>query len=314
MEKIDYNYVFEFANSSSVRDYWKEINYRPNCYEAAWVVWDSFSESVKDKLEAFDYILDNYKDKPFYSYGEQKESFFAELRKFKKTIQILKTQVTEETNSIFTIEEHYKAYNGEYTSKSVDKIFNNYNKLINYLKEDCNEDTLYYEVKCNYIDCDSCLYFTLNNKLNLAFIRDYNNKDLDLFDSIYIKFPLPFKKGDIVQSKNYFSDCNKFVLDFVETEERKSDSSGMIAAGYWLTDNDFYWDHTLGYNLDLEVVNPIELNREEIGLNIIREYLLNNIELEQFYKLMSNFFAEMSKKHIDLYSEDLERVLNGYKL
>lgn len=316
MEKIDYNYIFEFANSSSARDYWKEINYRPNCYEAAWIVLDSFNKSVNDKLKAFDYILDNYEDKSFYSYGEQKESFFAELIKFKKTIQILKTQVTEETNSIFTIEEHYKAYNGEYTSKSVDKIFNDYNKLINYLKEDCNEDTLYYEVKCNYIDCDSCLYFILNNKLDLAFIRDYNNKDLDLFDSIYIKFPLPFKKGDIVQFKNYKGSLSnkKFVLDFVETTERKSDSSDMIVAGYWLTDKDLYWDHTPGYNLDLEVVNPVELNREEIGLNIIREYLLNKIDLDQFYKLMSNFFAEMSKKHIDLYSEDLERVLNGYRL
>lgn len=306
--------VLDFCNSDTVRDYWKEINYKPNCYEAAWVIWDSFTKSVNDKLEAFDYILNNFEDKPFYSYGDKKESFFEALRKFKKAIQILKTQITEETNSIFTIEEHYKACNGEYTSKSIDKIFNDYNKLINYTREDCCESTLYYEVKCNYIDCDSCLYFTLNSKLELVFIRDYDNKELDLFDSIYIKFPLPFKKGDIVQSKNYFSDCNKFVLELVETSERKSDSSDMIAAGYWLSDKDFYWDHTLGYNLDLEVVNPIELSREEIGLNIIREYLLNNIGLEQFYNLLFNFFAEINKKEVDLYSEDLNRILNGYKL
>lgn len=88
----------------------------------------------------------------------------------------------------------------------------------------------------------------------------------------------------------------------------------MIAAGYWLTDKDFYWDHTIGYNVDLEVVNPIELSRKEIGLNIIREYLLNHIELDQFYKLMSNFFAEMNKKGIYLHSEDLEKVLNRYSL
>lgn len=315
MEKIDYNYIFEFANSSSTRDYWKEINYRPNCYEAAWIVWDSFNKSVGEKLEAFDYILNNFEDKPVCSF-EYYKSFFEALRQFKKAIQILKVQITKETGSIFTVEEHYKAYNGEYTSKSIDKIFNDYNKLISYLREDCCEDTLYYEVKCNHIECDSGVYFTLNNKLDLIFINDYTNMDLLLFEGIYIKFPLPFKKGDIVQFKNYKGSLSnkKFVLDFVETAERKADSSDMIAAGYWLSDTDFYWDHTLGYNLDLEVVNPIELNREEIGLNIIREYLLNNIELEQFYKLMSNFFAEMSKKHIDLYSEDLERVLNGYRL
>ena len=306
--------LLDFCNSTTVRDHWKEINYRPNCYEAAWVVWDSFNKSINDKLEAFDYILDNFEDKSFYSYGELVESFFTELRKFKKTIQILKTQITEKTNIIFTIEEHYKTYNSEYASRSVNKIFNDYSKLINYLKEDCDEDTLYYEIKCNYICCDSYLCFILNNKLDLVFIRDYDNKELDLFDSIYIKFPLPFKKGDIVQSKSYFYDYNKFVLDFIETAERKSDSSDMIAAGYWLTDKDFYWDHTIGYNVDLEVVNPVELSREEVGLNIIREYLLNNMELDQFYKLMSNFFAEMNKKAVYLYSEDLERVLNGYKL
>lgn len=307
--------ILEFCNSDTVRDYWKEINYKPNCYEAAWVVWDAFNKSVDEKLKAFDYILNNFEDKSVCSFEYQK-SFFEALEKFKKAIQILKTQITEETNSIFTIEEHYKAYNGEYTFKSIDRIFNDYSKLISYLREDCNEDTLYYEVKCNYIDCDSYLYFTLNNKLDLIFINDYTNMDLLLFEGIYIKFPLPFKKGDIVQSKNYRGSFNnqKFVLDFVETAEQKSDSSDMIAAGYWLSNKDFYWDHTLGYNLDLEIVNPIELNRKEIGLNIIREYLLNNIGLEQFYKLMSNFFAEMNKKEVDLYAKDLERILNGYKI
>lgn len=306
--------LLDFCNSTTVRDYWKEINYKPNCYEAAWVVWDSFNKSINDKLEAFDYILDNFEDVPFYSYGEQVESFFTELRKFKKAIQILKTQITEETYSIFTIEEYHKNYKGGYTSRSIDKIFNDYNKLIDYLKKDCSKNTLYYNIRCNYIACDSYLYFTLNNRLELIFIRNYNDTELDLFDSIYIKFPLPFKRGDIVQSKNYFCVYNKFVLDFVETEERKSDGSDMIAAGYWLTDKDFYWDHTIGYNVDLEVVNPVELSGKEVGLNIIREYLLNNIELDQFYKLMSNFFAEMNKKSVYLYSEDLERVLNGYKL
>ena len=307
--------LLDFCNSATVRDYWKEINYRPNCYEAAWVVWDSFNKSINDKLEAFDYILNNFEDKPFYSYEEQVESFFTELRKFKKAIQILKTQITEETYAIFTVEKYHKNYMGECTSKRIDKIFNDYNKLIDYLKKDCSENTLCYEVKCNYIDCDSYLYFTLNNKLELVLIINHGSKELDLFDSIYIKFPLPFKRGDIVQSKkNYFCDCNKFVLDFVETEERKSDSSDMIASGYWLTDKDFYWDHTIGYNVDLEVVKPVELSRKEIGLNIIREYLLNHVELDQFYKLMSNFFAEMNKKGVYLHSGDLERVLNGYNL
>ena len=76
--------ILEFCNSSSVRNYWKEINYKPNCYEAAWIVWDSFNKSISDKLEAFDYILDNFEDASFYSYGKNIESFFTELRKFKK--------------------------------------------------------------------------------------------------------------------------------------------------------------------------------------------------------------------------------------
>lgn len=82
--------LLDFCNSITVRDYWKEINYRPNCYEAAWVVWDSFTKSINDKLKAFDYILNNFEDKSFYSYGKQVESFFTELKKFKKAIQILK--------------------------------------------------------------------------------------------------------------------------------------------------------------------------------------------------------------------------------
>ena len=78
--------MLDFCNSTTVRDYWKEINYIPNCYEAAWIVWDSFNKSINDKLEAFDYILDNFEDVPFYSYGKKIESFFAELIKFKKCL------------------------------------------------------------------------------------------------------------------------------------------------------------------------------------------------------------------------------------
>lgn len=190
--------ILDFCNSITVRDYWKEINYTPNCYEAAWIVWDSFNKPINDKLEAFNYILNNFEDKSVCNiYSEKIESFFIELRKFKKTIQILKTQITEETNSIFTIEEHYKSYSGKHASRSINRIFNDYNKLIRYLKEDLSKNTLYYRVNCNYIDWDSHLYFTLNNKLDLIFIRNYDNKELDLFDNISIKFPLPFKRGYI---------------------------------------------------------------------------------------------------------------------
>lgn len=73
--------LLDFCNSTAVRDYWKEINYIPNCYEAAWIVWDSFNKPIKDKLEAFDYILNNFEDVSFYSYGKKIESFFAEMNK-----------------------------------------------------------------------------------------------------------------------------------------------------------------------------------------------------------------------------------------
>lgn len=134
--------------------------------------------------------------------------------------------------------------------------------------------------------------------------------DLLLFEGICIKFPLPFKKGDIIQSKNYFCQYNsKFVLDFIETAEKGADSSDMIAAGYWLSDKDFYQDHTLGHNLDLEIVNPAELSKKEARLYIIRDYLLKRIGLEVFYGRMSNFFAEMSKKGVGLSSEELDLLL-----
>ena len=52
-------YILEFINSNTVRDYLKSINYEPDSLTAAFIVWQSKSHTLAQKEEAFEWIIKN---------------------------------------------------------------------------------------------------------------------------------------------------------------------------------------------------------------------------------------------------------------
>ena len=50
---INYNYIFDFVNSDTIKKYWQQIEYKPNCWEAGWIIWSSCYNTLEDKLKAY---------------------------------------------------------------------------------------------------------------------------------------------------------------------------------------------------------------------------------------------------------------------
>ena len=56
--------IYDFINSNAIRNHLKDINYVFTPMEAAFVVWQSKTHTMKQKHEGFQYIIDTMPDCP----------------------------------------------------------------------------------------------------------------------------------------------------------------------------------------------------------------------------------------------------------
>ena len=332
MSNLDYNYIFEFANSNTVRKYWQQINYKPNCWEAAWVVWSSCYKTLDEKLKAYQYIRNNFEDQEVKIHANNYQPFFKILDEYINFIfESLENIKKQDSNFIYYITEYCQYCDNSYSESDPKNYFINYSDCIKHIKEayiddnigDFYSDYILFTIHKKKLGKDyEDSTVTLDRKLEpIDIYYNYGEDDFtdDLnyfFENIYVKFPLPFKKGDIVYSNRFYhSYKEKFVLDKVETADRRCDSSDMLALGYWLTDNDnlFYYE-SMHDNSSLEIVDPNILKEKELPLKLISLQLRGEIPLDIFEDLMHNIRVENVKSSCSFYLDSYKKeLLNGFE-
>ena len=330
---INYNYIFDFVNSDTIKKYWQQIEYKPNCWEAGWIVWSSCYNTLEDKLKAYQYIRNNFEDQEVKIHADNYHPFFKILTKYISFIsESLKNIKRQDLNYIYYITEYCQYCDNSYSESKPEYYFNSYNECIKHIKEnyiddstgDFYSDYLLFTIHKKKLGKDyEDNTVTLNRNLEpidiyYNYSEDYFIDDLNyFFENIYVKFPLPFKKGDIVYSNRFYHNYReKFVLDKVETADKKCDSSDMLACGYWLADNNdnlFYYE-SMHDNSSLEIADPNSLNEKEIPLKLISLQLKNEIPLDIFEDLMNNIKLENRKSNCTLYLDSYKKeLLNGFE-
>ena len=307
--------ILKFINSNAVRNHLREINYEFSPVESAFIVWQSEYCSMDERHDAWKYIIDNsaeenvfdsvteiYKKDLQECYGN-KFGLHEYLRCYiNKDERLAKLALTDEENVVFSFE----TYCSDDSDTCEDgRLFTNVKNLMIAIDEEVSDMQEYglkwIFIKKRWIDTEE-KYIELKLKADKSLYRIEGNKNVceeydlcleEVFDGMWFKIPIPFKKGDILcrnvgEGMRYISKETPFVLDNVcywgieDVEDAKTRhawcSADMLAAGYFITpDAQIYWDYLHNY-LDLEYYDE-ELTGIHRTLKAMSSYMKNEIDM-----------------------------------
>ena len=202
--KIMFN-IYQYINSKTVADYLKKKKYKFSTLEALWIVYFSFKLNLIEKNKVYIKIMEEYPNCEYKKGDIIIKDVFAEVKKYinkiEKGIDDFKKNKKDE---VFT----YEYYYGEDIDFSSDVFYTSYDKLYKKLKNSRKTEPKHkfgkyikpneYIIKKSIIDgyvWDGSM--TLNDNLEVIDIS-FKDDRMDFFMEMYLKFPLPFKKGDII--------------------------------------------------------------------------------------------------------------------
>ena len=218
----------DFINSKDIREHLRSIKYKFSSAEKAYLVWQSDHTLLKDKLNAFQYIIDNEED------CELKKRY--NLRHYASLKNLLSKYIKLINN---LIDEFYSnkgkfVFSSEYTTEQDKEWYdfsfmsNSFDLIKSYVIEKTKEDNIRgIRVKKNYLNVE-------RKHIILHFNRNFEIVDIDCsglklkesewdvwssFEGMWFSIPTPFKKGDILTFINHPYDAKydraPFVLRYI---------------------------------------------------------------------------------------------------
>jgi len=334
--------ILEFINSNAVRNHLREINYEFSPVESAFVVWQSKTHTMKQKHDAFQYIIDNMQDCPI----EEKPWSAVELNwtiehntlhKMLKRFMEVETEIVDavkkdETNALYSVRAVYKDFDYE----EDERLFTTYDKCLTAARnlEDCEAYPFYYyEITKRWIDEKKARYISMKVSMdgeilgvdseNCNFIKDF--MILGAFEDMWFQFPVPFKKGDIVytEKKGYVGyspyGTEPFVLDGVcydmwtekqiESKKERGDLTDMTAYGYFQNENGEVFYECMHDYFSLDYY-PEKLEGEHRILTTLSYYFKGKISVDllinAYHMILDEENLKRKKKYLGIMYEGLK--------
>lgn len=285
--------VFSFINSRDIRDYLKQIEYRFNSLEVAWLIWQCRSMSYEDKKVAWQEVINTMTDCKVESRANVKgwDSLHSMLRQYISEMDsIIHDFYSKQKDCVFMY---------RFLCKGDMEWCENYQTVFASLDEckaaleaelsDCYE-VLEYEIrKQSLLDVNEyCeVSFTADGQIIQVDCAPMVEEQADIlrcsFEGMWFVFPTPFKTGDIVkENRGDYAvrwDCDGgFVLKGLSTwnasdEIRKNgDITDMNGYGYFVNPDGTVYQEVMYNYMNLEYYNgPYEKNErilKAISMNL----------------------------------------------
>lgn len=233
--------VLSFIDSKAIREHIKSTGYVFTPAEQAVLISRSYEHSVKEKLEALEYILKTYSEKEL---GSEKVGMFdfdeRERMPFRKRLRayiegvrasVVLGQAGIEDGYCFFTSECEKGYDHCEHDTRCYKRYADAHKYLRERKKENSENNCEYEYRITIqpFGEDGELYHIYDNDLRLIYADTVfpHDDELPILDisEYYVYVPLPFKKGEIVKIKNrggysFGDDYAVFTFPDDETDER----------------------------------------------------------------------------------------------
>ena len=212
--------LYNLVNSVDIREYHKNIGYKYNSLEAAWLVYQCQSLTIPEKHDVWQWIVSNMPDvevtncrrfEPFKGVSLHRIiTDYVDMQK--RFIENFKAGFS---GGFYTYQSNFKGSDGIYSFSNSDYegFFSSWDKCVDHvLKNEDSEETNRVRIvlvkpdegelhshKYGYIEID------LQGRIVDVATRTENEYETDLdyfFEAIWFEFPVPFKRGDIVYVKN----------------------------------------------------------------------------------------------------------------
>jgi len=333
--------IFRFINSGDVRNYLKDKDYQFSSAEAAWLVSQCLTLTLRERHEAWQDIVNTMPDSELKSVHFDSGNRYFLHDVLTKGIAYEQRRLSDfcsdNDKAVYTFDIMvgcHKWYNGDAP------FFSGYSACLEAAQKETAEINSDADpedratsviITKRIIDCSGAETLTLDASRNLEPLSlevnsdsDYSAKyatpdsdmaDLTLvFQSLWFSFPTPFKKGDIVRKVSGYPDETApegpLVIESTASQERHKpgchdyDISDMRIDGYCLDDRGMlYWDYFFTY-MDYEYFPEEKLTGRNRILKALSSFLRGEIAVDLFANAcISIFLAELS---------DAENFPGGY--
>ena len=342
---------YDLINSKAIGDYCRKIKYQFNTEELAVLVFRNKEMDIFEKIKKYQDLIDNYPDMEVIErincnhYDSVKTMIKNEIDRNKKNYEKF---IKDDDNCSYIWYEYNKT-TGNYsitpyeTVKNLKSTYKEiYKSVVDYINE--SDDTISFTIVKKFLNKEDEIVYAKYNVINKIpkLIRIYEDQEgyldggyLDI-DNIFVYMPTPFKKGDILTSKepdtrNLGENGDIFVLDYLSTwrenikeylAKGNHDSSDMVGYGYYLYDDKAQFIYDNKWNYDSFEYYKGELEGNNRILKAISSYLKGEIgiellihaydvfKIESINKAMPDFYTDEGLKKAGFSDEDIKKI-NG---
>ena len=310
--------IFEFINSKDIKAHLKNLNYKFNTLEAAWLVYQCNHISIDEKHNAFKKIIQTMPDceVPERMNTVYKASLHQYIREYIVTEnELLNKFVKDSENYVF--EWFYYDANCDGWCPSPE-CYHTFDK--------CFEDVIWFssDYGCKRFGCEK--FKIRKRKIGTIYAMDIYcvgekiccyeltgdefgkfNMLYEVFDGLWFDFPTPFKKGDILceydELGNESSGFCKgpFVVKGITPERiregtrKYGDSSDMNAWGYFIDDGGRIYSEVMFNYMNLEFYRG-DLNGKKKVLKALSNFIAEEIDIALFANAYHYILCEENLK------------------
>ena len=318
--------IYNIVNSISVGKHLENINYKFSTLETAFLIYYSKRITLKEKHALWNELISTMTDTSI----EKRPNTIPQdsLHEYLKRYMSVENSIIDrfyvtEKDTFYT----YDFYcNGDRSWCDNHGLYRSIDDCLKALEEDSDFDIKHIKLSKKYIEADgSCVDIYMNSAREIISVdenRTLTEEDSDIyygvFEGLWFDFPLPFKKGDIIQYADcpydvrfYFdSDEQSIVLEddllpsdrLRELHRKGGDITDMTVWGIFCNeDGKFYHECTATY-LDFEIQYK-PLGRCEEAMLPLSNYLKGEISVDI---LCNAYHILLCEKH----SNDIRRFMN----
>ena len=317
--------IIDFVNSKDIREYWQHIGYEPSALEAAWIVWQSKNHTVEEKHAVWKEIIETREDCsiPIVGYAIPQPPLHEFLNKYIEIEnELISSFYKADDNAVYSYRMYFDdAYDGEWYN--VSSLFKSFDEAYAHLLDDGEEPfPKFVEFVKTYIGGEGKRIFVrFNPQKEIVRVDEENyienEKDFDIyqfgFQEMSPKFPIPFKKGEILKRVSGLYTRPSYSFDTYVYDSTISEFGYTVIKGYGIdADGNIHYE-SIHWYMDLERI-ALPLGKKDNLLTPISKYLSGEIDLALLLGahryILSKYELGVMNLHYLNYTKE-EKILAG---